>query len=571
VPEGFDKAADLKIVISAATQPLQEGIKGAQSLIRSFSSEANTGLGALDGILGKVGVGVGALATRLNVVVGSVAAAGAVISQVAAVAEKVAKETGAGAEFDAVKVAANEVQEALLELAGHALTAVQNEAASAAVSLAGFETATASAGVESENFSQRALKKVSGSLADFAQTVRQMAPLEEQTYNTVATSLERVDDKIKEIEGSMSKGSQTSSTFAQSIMGLFQQYDDVLNSGGAGPEERLVNLRFQRDRLAEIVDLEKERWAATVDTPDADRTLGGIEREVRMLEAKAAALNLTAAAAATFTMQEKIRQQLEQESFSLAPEGEKRLEALIARYTEAQKLLADAEDSKKKKAQTDREDAAVGNVIKNLEREQATEERRLRTLGMTATEIARISTEEAALLQIRQAGREASEEELIIIRALASQKALDVKKTAEQTAAIQLLHDHAKIAGNALESAFSGWINGTEQSWKSLVAKMLEDMAMLALRRGLIEPFVKGTTDSFSGSVTGSAGSGGGNAIVDFFGSLFGGGGGGAGDWVTTVVDGARGRRPGRSRQAVFGRRAGPREVRAVDVRHHHP
>lgn len=200
MPEGFNKVSDLKIVISAATGPLQEGIKDAQALIRSFSTDGTGGLGMIDAALGKVSGSVGVLAGRLNVAMGALAAAGGVIQQVMAVGEQVANNLGAEKEFGAVRSAIDEVQSALVDLAGFAFQVLQKEAAHAAASLVGFETATANADGTAENFAQRTLKKLSAGLEEFAQTVREKAPLDVQSYNTLAISLERIDERIKQIE-----------------------------------------------------------------------------------------------------------------------------------------------------------------------------------------------------------------------------------------------------------------------------------------------------------------------------------------------------------------------------------
>ncbi len=523
MPEGFDKVSELKIVISAATGPLQSGIKDAQALIRTFNTDATSGLGLLDGALGKVGGSVGALAGRLNTVVGALSVAGQVIQQVMAIGEKVADSVGAEKEFDAVSSSIGEVQDALLNLAGFAFQALQREAAHAAVSLIGFEAETAKADATAENFAQRTLRRANESLQDFAQHVREMAPLDVQSYNTLATSLDRIDSRIKAIEASMVSGKQEANNWWDSVKGFFSEYAEFERSWGTGPEDRLTALRVQRDAIWKIVDAENQKWTPKVATPDADRSLVSLEREVSLLEAKAAALNMGAAAAAEYTMREKLRLDREQQDFAYSPDGEKRLEELITRYAEAQRELEAGQEGKRQKQISDSRERNIENVFKGLDRDVAMEETRARAVGLSADETKRLTIEETALLQIRLAGREPTEKEIERVRQSAAARVAAARATANLSEEMQLLQEHSRIAGRALESGFADWIRGTEVSWKGMIASMLEDMAMLSARKFVFEPL-------FGGGSSGMGGSSDGGLFGSLLGNLFGGFREGGGD-----------------------------------------
>ncbi|MDQ8700589.1 hypothetical protein [Hyphomicrobium sp. LHD-15] len=505
MPEGFSKVSDLKIVISAATGPLQDGIKDAQALIRSFSTDASSGLGALDGVLGRVGGSIGSLAGRLNIAVGALATAGAVIQQVGAVGEKVANSVGAGQEFDAVKSSVGEVQNALLDLASIAFSAVQKEASHAAVSLMGFEASTAKADATADNFAQRTLKKVAERTSDLAQTIRELAPIEQQTYNTLATSLDRIDAKIKAIEASMVSGKKESKNWWDTLKGVLAEYADFERGWGMGLQDQVNALNAQRDVIAKIVAIEKERWTASVATPEADRSLASIEREIRMIEAKAAALNMGAAAAATYVMREKIRQDHEQQGFALAPDGERKLEELITKYTDAQRTLEAGQEAKRQQQIGENRERSIENIFKGMDRDLALEETRARTVGLSADEAKRLTLEESALLQIRLAGREPNEEEIKRIRDSAAARVNASRATAEQSEQLQLLQEHARIAGRALEEGFTSWIRGSEVSWKTMIASMLEDLAMLSARNLVLEPLFGSSKPGDGGGLLGGA------------------------------------------------------------------
>lgn len=148
---------------------------------------------------------------------------------------------------------------------------------------------------------------------------------------------------------------------------------------------------------------------------------------------------------------------------------------------------------------------------------------------MSADEAKRLLIEETALLQIRQAGREPTEKEIERIRESAAGRVSAARAASDLSEQLQFLQDHARITGRALESGLTSWIRGTETSWKSLVASMLEDMAMLAVRKYAFEPLFGSNRPGDIGGLFGSAltsifggGSMGGRADSGSFGSPLG-------------------------------------------------
>jgi hypothetical protein len=144
------------------------------------------------------------------------------------------------------------------------------------------------------------------------------------------------------------------------------------------------------------------------------------------------------------------------------------------------------------------------------------EETRARAVGLSADETKRLTIEESALLQIRLSGREPTDKEIERVRESAIARVAAARATADLSEELQLLQEHSRIAGRALENGFSGWIRGTEVSWRGMISRMLEDMAMLSARKMVFEPIFGGTSQGNTGGIVGSA-------LTSIFGSLFGG------------------------------------------------
>lgn len=119
----------------------------------------------------------------------------------------------------------------------------------------------------------------------------------------------------------MASGKQEAGSWWDSIKGFLTEYAEFERSWGLGREDQIAALHAQRDAIAKIVAVENEKWEAAVATPDADRSLQTLERQIRMIEAKAAALNMGAAAASTCVMREQLRQDIEQQNFCVLSRG----------------------------------------------------------------------------------------------------------------------------------------------------------------------------------------------------------------------------------------------------------
>lgn len=263
MPDGFSKVSDLKIVISAATGPLQDGLKDAQGLIKSFSTDGSSGLGMIDAVLGKVGGSVLSVAGRFNTLAIGLETGVALYQQFAKEGRAVAEALGVTAEFDRLKATVDELGVSLMDAGVLGFEAIKSVGVDAASTMFGFADATSVGDANAKSFAATLLDKVTEALDSTRLKLRLLnaemsgSPSELGTTLTLLNAqIERTQERLRAIQSGEIKPSST--IFARSAENMRLDTERELN-----------DLLSQRSRLLNMNRAAQEdvaKWQVITET-----------------------------------------------------------------------------------------------------------------------------------------------------------------------------------------------------------------------------------------------------------------------------------------------------------------
>lgn len=491
MPEGFSTISDLRVVVDASTEKLEGGLAMAHNMVQRFAAEGTSSLSGFDKVIGAAAAGVEGLRGRLNVAMAAMSAVGAVIANVGAVIEQGAKLTGTEAEFEDLASAASELESALAEGLQTAFGLVAQEALEADGALSAWSATNADAEAASESLAGKLQTGLAAALRTVAAEVRMMAPAGAQSIETLEASITRAEGELARLNERFATGKQEVKTYGDLVRALSQGTPEQWEAARTALEKQIAGLKEQaamtrkRDEEALVAGFAPTVTVAEPDIMEGFNALAKFEKDVESVETRLKALSMSAGDAAAYTARYQFNTQIKGD---LDPVQSAKLDELVSRKAAAEAGLKAAEDAKRSAETSTRRESGIDDVIGRATREVELERVRAGALGRTREETERLLFEERLLQQIREKGREPTEDEVLKIRAMAAERGKLAQSTAEMKGAMDAVGRYGDVLSNAMERAFSNWTNTGKFSVKDMVGSMLKDLAMLEFRRGVMAP-----------------------------------------------------------------------------------
>ncbi|MFA7306028.1 MAG: phage tail tape measure C-terminal domain-containing protein [Hyphomicrobium sp.] len=273
-------------------------------------------------------------------------------------------------------------------------------------------------------------------------------------------------------------------------------------------EEGARKLGELTDKIKILTDSEEARAKAKSNNDAAKRFLESIQHEIRGLQQQAEASGMSAAAAASYNAEMRLRNQLTDQDLHLTPEQRKEMEALIA--TLRKLTTARREDQDEQSQQR-----AFDQSIQQLQRQTAQIEGRTKALydNSEAGRVQALVDQQLVSLQARHIELTPKRIDAIREQAQAQIEATTAQEDAQR--AMRLLNDIGNAVTSNLDSAFRRWTNGSKVSVKEMAASILADLAEIQFKAAVLNPLANFLTGSQSGgggllgSLLGLGGSGG--------------------------------------------------------------
>lgn len=501
--EGFKSIADMTVVVDANTEKLRPSFEDAKRVVDDFAKKGGQSLTQFDQGFGGFARNVGG---KLGGVGAAISGAMALWDEMAKKGRDAAKSLGAEAEYDGAIASLGKLGLTAQDTATSGLVAVASAAQTSAMSVLGLAQSTTEASEPMDKFAKRILAGVRAAADDLATSLQVM------NGNMAKTTVE-AQDQVDALERSKKSWEALANTiearFGKAASVPFRMWVDKLNEEAKAAEEN-ADLREKEEN-------EKARTGKLVpnvqtDAKDLTALLGN---ETRDLERRAEALRKNTAAAAEYTFMRQKLDEAERKKIDLDPEAIKSLEREAAKYGNLTaeiesytKAKAKAEQEKQRAEQLDKQrEKAQQSIDMSVDRDFAMLDDRVRKMTLTADEAARLAYEEKLIMQYKQAGIEVDDQRLASIKQQAVAYGEAVKQTNELDASFALVKQSVDAVARTGESAFRQWLSGAKVDWKSFAAQMLEDMAMMTFKQGVMNPLSSALTSGIS-SLMGIGGGG---------------------------------------------------------------
>ncbi len=511
MPEGLASIDDLKVVITASTEELAKGLENAQGIVAKFSTDADQNLKGFDSTFAKLGATIGSFRGIFGVWAVAATTALDLLAKLDERGSKVAKVAGAEDEWNSLREAVSgfipalkaviDGQDNATKQASYLSRSVEDTAFS-------FDVANIKAG----NLAKQGLAMATEQMERLTHEARRLTSPETWTTHTVDAELDRVRRSIERLQKAKDDLGEID-PIAQS----FRRKRTRLEENPLGAQidllekeiERLNELRF------------KAQWRNLEVDTDTAQLLQGLNREIETLKLRAAVLGMNASAAAAYTMQERIRAQamaenkkLDDESLQIRLREMTTLNDRIAAYADAERRRKEAEqeaerERRRMEQEAERNEKQGGQLVMGIEREiMALGQKRTALGGVTAETVA-AAAEERALQQAQQRGIALSDEQRMQIRSVSQTLGEQTMRMKELEDAMVMVKETGQAVTRGLESAFRNWMNGQKIEVREFVRQILADLALITLRRSVLEPLSNGFTSGIGGLLSGALADGG--------------------------------------------------------------
>jgi hypothetical protein len=523
VPEGFSSVAGLKVIIDANADKFHSGVQGVMSVLDGMGAKGSQSLGELDKIMGLVGDAALGMRGKVNLVLNTVEAAVGLYQQFAKEGRSVAEALGATTEYDRLTSAIGDLGTTLSDTAIGGFFAVHAAGMDAASTMFGFANAADTGNESAKGFAQELLDRVAGAIDDVRLRLRLLKA--DMNLDTSASSLGEtlglIDRKEREIREQIRRMRAGEEESVQKIaVGRGVHEVDLVARATAELNALLERRNGLQDKYAAANAAVAEWQVSTV--TGAEQMLAA---EVEAIEEKNRQLGLGAVALARYTAEQKALREIDEAGIQMTPEIRKALDDRLDQIEAGTKVQVEFNEAQREKqrleqiaAQRERSEA---QIFANADREISNLRVRAESVGLNARETAELVFYETKLQQLRASGNEPDRWDLVKLQAMAVQFGINTEKVAEHNAALRRMGEIGQTVSGTLASAFAQWTRGAELDVKSMVASMLNDLAQLTFRRGVLEPL-------FGGGMGGSGSDGG--LLGSLLGSVFGGFREGGGD-----------------------------------------
>lgn len=269
----------------------------------------------------------------------------------------------------------------------------------------------------------------------------------------------------------------------------------------------------QADRLQDAARDLAERtaaYAARQGTLANDKAMSDLDDQIGKLTDQVATFDMGAGAAARYRAEMALLH-AEMRSGVAFTEAERN----------AQKLLLDAMEELTDRKKFLDQDKQFGRDITAAERTIEAEQKKIRAYGMEADALAVITMEERLLTAAKLHNLELDDQRRDRIQDIARAYGEVVKKSREMETAMHTFRDVATATSRTIEQSFSNWITGTHKSASQMLADLLRQISLIALRASVLNPLFG----------NGQPGNG---LLSQVFGGMF--GGGSIPAWQTSTI-----------------------------------
>lgn len=363
--EGFSSLADLKIVVDANTDKLNENLSLAKNTLHRFTSEGNTSLKGFDAAVARLGGVAETAREKFGAFTVGVQFLHAQLQDIDKVIAARAGDAGIGDEY-------GKVSTELSEFASSVLPGVTAGAAAAARSMLGLAEGVSATGaaVEDANPHLKIMAEtVSEGLVDnireLTHSFKRLMSRETWSADTAARELEWLERRAGETMERIDKIASEGPSFFTQVFGGDEAAAAVRELQSVTDQyERAIKQRadaIEKERLAKIAAREALGDATYEDTVE------GLQKEITALERKAAVLGMTKGEAAAYAAVMKVVDALVESGAELTEHAAENLAELTDRFRE----LADAADGFAKAEQSTKFIEGLSREIRNLDQQSA--------------------------------------------------------------------------------------------------------------------------------------------------------------------------------------------------------
>lgn len=361
-------------------------------------------------------------------------------------------------------------------------------------------------------------------LQEVAYKIREMGPVASQSLATMEERLSRARIEAERLRQEIAKGTTFSADpFAQVILSV-----DELRAKLSALDVEIMQLETLSgmERAAKSIEEAAERQAQAFAFWDAmtkegqksidaaieagDKSVANMEKQVRALELKAAALHMTAGAAAAYIAKQQALAEIEGKGL-LTPDSLKKLDEQEAKIRQLTDTIDGHAKAKKAAADAERAIERTDKAFAGAERELALLKAKASAYGESAGAAAALAMEERLLGQLRSNNITITEAEITKARALAA----EYGRLAEGEAQMRRLAEYTQIGARTMEQAFDKLVEGQKINWRDMIDSMIKDMMRLAFQQQVLAPLFGGrggqgggAIGSILGSITSSLGLG---------------------------------------------------------------
>jgi len=522
----FTSIADLKVVVGLENEGLTKGLASTSELIKGWATEGAGFIGGFDQAMKGLGVGSEVFAT-LSSGVSTLGGRLGTLQTVLQATRQVFAALGAEEGLAQVDTAFADLQSAFSTTFTASLEQASSEVTLLAQNLLGLGGDLGDTQTSITSLADAALNLAATGIKEVSFQIRSLGPESAQGLDVLTESLRRAEVQVAKLRAAADAGGSD-----LTLMGPYGSLADRIDKSAEALKREADQLENRMGLTRMMIGLEEYYAAAKkrdadeasnqADLDAGEKSLAQIERQVAALERKAGTLGMTAAAAAALSAHEEGLAALQKDGLSENPNVVAALDGLIERYKAAQVSIDAYSAAEKRRLEAQRQDQQAERTVSAMENEIVAIERRTTALTQSAAASAADNATARALTGIKQSGREATDAERESIRGHAVAIGESTAAFETMRSNLALLKDTTNVVGRSMEKAFSDWTRGAVIDSRQMARSILADLAMIAFRKGVIEPAGNAVIQGVGG-LLGSGGSEGGGGFIGALGSLFGG------------------------------------------------
>ncbi len=511
MPEGMTSIDDLKVVITANSEQLSQGLTNAGELLSRFTADSDAKLSRFDALMARTGASVLSVRNNIAIWTEGMTAALSVLETMNEKLETAAKIAGAEEEYNTFVEAMKSVYSALNDVRSGADSSTQS-AAYLKREVSDLSLELNAAGVSAGDAMKAGLAKLTEQLERAAHEARRFTSKDTWQVHTIDAEIRRTEEYIDAFKRRIESINSNGVNFVERLLGI--NNDNAIEK----LRSQISQYEAELDRLGEL--RVRAQWK-TLDVDDqSPKLLQSLDREIEGLRIRAATLGMGAAEAAAYTAAERIRQEAEAKGISLGDAFNEHMQqrlALMRRYRQQIENYVAAERAQRdQEREAARQEKGRESLVDNLERELSALRSKQRALGDVSAATKAQEVEERLLQQARQRNIEVTDELRIQIKAYASEIGRADEAMREHQRVLAQVQQGVGVVFRGVETIINRSLDGAQLKMRDVVASMLNDLSALILKMMVLKPLQESMAGGITGLI-GGAGSGIGSLFSGFF------------------------------------------------------